>query len=99
MATFTVPFDKKIMLTWYKDPRATKQIEPYEFSATLRYKGFERGRSSLNIEWEDLKSGITYYSAMSMLNDALRGSLIQGDCLVGTFGFYKQGTAILLKRL
>jgi len=92
----------KVMETWsgdgiYSDPK--NLIENKEFQAELRYSGFSRGRSSLNIQWTDDKNKQIYYSGMSLLDKALKDGRINGDKLKSDFCFKKQGTAILLEEV
>jgi len=92
----------KVMETWsgdiaYSDPK--NLIENKQFQAELRYSGFSRGRSSLNIEWTDDRNKIIYYSGMSLLDKALKDGRINGDKLKSDFCFKKQGTAILLEEV
>ena len=97
MVKFTVPHDKNgNQLTWHGDITWKKgyETDPYEFKATLKYNGFSRGRSALNIEWKDTKTGQTYQSGMKMLDDHLMNG--GGNTIKGTFGFKKQGTSVLL---
>lgn len=77
----------------------SKLISNKEFEATLIYKGFTRGRSSLNIRWVDEERKLIYYSGMHLLDEALKNGIIEGSTLKGTFCFKKQGTSILLERL
>jgi hypothetical protein len=94
MAKFKVPFDKDGNQMSWDGFSASYREEPFEFSTTLKYNGFSRGRSSLNIEWLDIESGKTYQSGMYLLDEHLmRGG---GNTITGKFGFKKQGTAILL---
>jgi len=95
-----VGFDYNDNQIYVSDPRVTLK-ENYEFEALLQYKGFERGRSSLNIVWTD-ENGKEYRSGMSMLDDILSGRypFLKIDNRVsvqGKFTFKKQGTSILLK--
>lgn len=78
----------------------------------LTYIGFERGRSSLNIVWQCVKTKNTYRSGMKLLDDVLKeeiltidpsltfinnkGELDCGFTITGTFKFKKQGTVTLL---
>lgn len=75
------------------------KVDNEEFEATLVYRGFSRGRSSLNIEWIDHERKRVYYSGMSLLDEALKGGIVQGDKITGTFCFKKQGTSILLQQV
>lgn len=110
MKKLQIPFIGSKQQTWVypcdiKSGRVTL-VDNYEFETTLRYMGFSRGRSSLNIEWLDLKTNQTYQSGMYMLDDFLKGSLSH-ECVInptslifqvtGKFTFKKQGTSILLK--
>lgn len=90
----------KVMETWsgsglYSD--LSSLIDNKEFQATLRYTGFSRGRSSLNIQWTDDRNKMIYYSGMSLLDSVLKDGGINGNKLNSTFCFKKQGTAILLE--
>jgi len=92
----------KVMETWsgsgeYKDEN--NLIDNVEFEAELHYCGFSRGRSSLNIALADHRKRIIYYSGMSLLDEALKGGIVQGDKITGTFCFKKQGTSILLQQI
>lgn len=78
--------------TWTYDDK--NDTEAYEFKATLKYVDFERGRSALNIVWED-KKGKKYRSGMKMLDEHLKSG--GGNTITGKFGFKKQGTSVLLK--
>jgi hypothetical protein len=91
---FKVPFDKNgNQMTWEGWSMASQE-EPFEFGAELKYVGFSRGRSALNIKWLDLATNKIYQSGMSLLDDHLKRG---GGCTItGKFGFKKQGTAILL---
>jgi hypothetical protein len=66
------------------------------FVASLKYIGYNRGQSRLNIKWLDEESGRIYYSGMSFLDEKLIEGKIHGGVLVGSFCFRKQGTSILL---
>lgn len=76
-----------------------KLIENKEFKAELIYNGFSRGRSSLNIQWLDHKRKLIYHSGMSLLDEALKQGIVEGNKILGTFCFKKQGTSILLQQL
>lgn len=96
MAIFQIPHDRHgNHQTWtYSDEFST---DDYEFEATLKYTGFERGRSALNIVWEDVKTGTQYRSGMKLLDEHLKDG---GTCRIkGTFGFKKQGTSVLLTQI
>lgn len=90
-----VPFDEKgNHQTWvYGRLMESHARDNFEFEATLTYKGFERGRSALNIVWVS-DEGIEYRSGMYLLDHHLKcgGSSI----IKGTFTFKKQGTSVLL---
>lgn len=91
-----------IMETWSGDSvysDTTKLKENKEFQAELRYTGFTRGRSSLNIQWTDDRNKMIYYSGMSLLDKALKDGRVDGDKLKSDFCFKKQGTAILLEEV
>lgn len=63
----------------------------------LKYYGYTRGRSSLNIQWIDHLSKTIYYSSMGLLDTLLKKeSVIKGE-IEGEFIFKKQGTSILLE--
>ena len=81
----------------YKEDKNLKSNE--QFKATLYYKGFTRGRSSLNIRWVDQKRSSVYYSGMKLLDEALMNGAISGNKITGTFCFKKQGTSILLEQI
>ena len=81
---------------WYR-PCLTLDNIPFE--TTLQYKGYVKGRSSLNIMWYDEYNNRYYYSAMSLLHDCLQKGEIDGNKLVGTFYFEKKGTSILITKI
>lgn len=93
-AKFRIPHDKEgNQLSWWWSGNQY-DTDPYEFEGTLEYNGFSRGRSALNIEWRDVKTGKTYQSGMALLDEHLK---FDGtNRISGTFGFKKQGTAVLL---
>jgi hypothetical protein len=97
-----VPHDEKGNHLSYASPYNKYQTDPYEFEATLRYAGYERGRSAFNINWVDIDTGKTYVSGMPLLDDLLRGKediLTKGDfayMVKARFCFKKQGSAVLL---
>lgn len=80
---------------WEHDHNIYKTIPPYEFNETLVFKGYSRGRSSFNIEWQS-STGKTYVSGMPMLEQALKESRVRGNKVQGTFYFKKQGQSVLL---
>lgn len=93
--------------TWvYNNNRPEYELQDnFEFSGELYYKGFSRGRSALNIIWEDAR-GIKYYSGMSMLDEILTEpqrpvyfgrTEFKGLIITGKYTFKKQGTSTLLK--
>lgn len=102
---FQISFDSKgNQLSWEGYSHEVKnKKDNYMFSATLFYNGFTRGRSALNIQWKD-ENGKTYQSGMSLLDEALSGTLkvksivsFDGQLSISSnFTFKKQGTAILL---
>ena len=79
---------------YHKDKCIFKGNTP--FQATLKYAGFERGRSALNILWVDEKNEVLYRSGMHLLDASLKGNTIVGSCIEGVFCFKRQGTSILL---
>ena len=94
--SWKVPFDEDgNQMTYAASWQKCTEVDNYEFSATLRYAGFSRGRSALNITWEDTKTGKLYESGMAMLDEVLFHN--QSSMVSGVFTFKKQGTSILLK--
>ena len=109
-----VPFDKEGNQITYarKDSWQVRDglvtFKPnFIFKADLRYEGFSRGRSALNIIWRDQTTGKTYMSGMSLLDSVLSGksNIARGFeedddpselYLFGDFTFKKQGTSVLL---
>jgi len=99
-----VPFIGDKQVTWfYEHNKSVKLVDNYTFKSTLRYVGFSRGRSALNIEWLDLSNNKTYHSGMSLLDESLKGNnnpsvseIAQIFQIEGEFTFKKQGTSILL---
>lgn len=92
----------KVMETWSGDGvylDSNSLIDNKESQAELRYTGFSRGRSSLNIQWTDDKNKMIYYSGMSLLDNVLKDGGMNGNKLNSTFCFKKQGTAILLEEV
>lgn len=76
-------------------------VDNYEFETILKYSGYERGRSALNIVWVD-ENGIEYRSSMKLLDDVMNGNypFLKVDnrlAIQGKFTFKKQGSSILLK--
>lgn len=96
---FKVPFDKKGNQQTFHQSWNTEEQEPYEFEAELTYVGFERGRSALNIVWQDTCTGIQYRSGMALLDDKLGNCSVEGNTIHGKFGFKKAGTSVLLKEI
>jgi hypothetical protein len=102
---FKVPFDKNgnHMTTTQNYPWIVgKEVDNYEFIATLKYQGWEGSRSGIFVIWSE-ENGKQYRSSMKMLDEILNGSanvtdLSLSDVLTisGTFTFKKQGTAVLL---
>lgn len=94
---FKVPLDEKgnqLVCVMYP---SGSEVDPWEFKANLTYIGYMRGRSALNIKWKDTKTKRTYVSSMNLLDEALLEGHVNFDTIIGTFGFYKQGTSVLLK--
>lgn len=95
MAKFKVPHDKNgNQVTYNYGWGDWTETDPYEFSGTLEYDGFSRGRSALNIIWKDVDTGKTYMSGMALLDAHLMNC--GGHTITGKFGFKKQGTSVLL---
>ncbi len=95
---FLIPFDENgnhHTYMYYRLQEFSKDSS-YEFEDTLTYKGFERGRSSLNIVWVDSK-GKEYRSSMSTLSLHLQQG--GGNQISGRFGFKKRGTSVLLEKI
>lgn len=66
------------------------------FITTLKYLGYTRGRSALNIKWLDKDTNRICYSGMKFLNDKLVEGIVDGSEVTGQFIFHKKGTSILL---
>jgi len=90
---FLVPIDRNGNHQSWDSRNDTRHVEPFEFTGTLTYKDFERGRSALNIVWED-QMGIQYRSGMYLLDSHLKKG--GNHQITGTFTFKKQGTSVLL---
>lgn len=105
-----IPYNKKTKTyETYYTPRHDSHEDytikdNFEFSDKLVYIGFSRGRSALNIIWEDTK-GRKYHSGMKLLDDTLQKPsendklTFVGLIIEGTFTFKKQGTSVLLLRI
>lgn len=89
--------------TWIGDAPNLSQgdfeLDNHVFTTTLKYIGWVKNRSSLNIEWLDTNTDYVYYSTMKVLDDALLKGDIKGNLLTGTFSFYQKGQTILLKQI
>jgi hypothetical protein len=98
MTPFKVPHDRNgNQITYCSNWQGQYETDPYELEATLKYVDYERGRSALNVVWEDVRTGLRYRSGMPLLHKHL---LSGGTHLItGRFGFKKQGTSILLTKL
>lgn len=93
---FRVPLDKHGNQLSYSE-YDSKLVDPWEFKSHLKYIGYERGQSRLNIKWMDTKTTKIYRSSMDLLDVALIGERMTLSIISGTFGFKKQGTSVLLK--
>lgn len=97
-------FDNKYeQSTWIETaPNLSKgdfELDNHVFTTTLKYIGWIKNRSSINIEWLDTNTDYVYYSMMPLLDNALLRGDIKGNLLTGTFTFYQAGSTILLKQI
>ena len=100
MIKWQVPFDEKgEMVVWSGDPKIKSWKDPYEFTATLKYCGHTRGRSSLQLKWQDTKTKKYYWSSMDMLDRAMEEEGFIGNLCSFNFGFYKAGSSVFIKIL
>ena len=74
-------------------------IDNEEYQFKLKYNGYERGRSSLNISWQDTENDKIYYSSMNLLDKVLKDDKLVDGILSGRFCWKKKGTAVLLNLL
>lgn len=84
--------------TYNKAYRIDEFRDNIPFKAKLKYYGYTRGRSALNIQWIDQKTNTIYHSSMTLLDIEMKNNTIKDSCIEGIFYFRKQGTSILLEK-
>ena len=83
--------EKNGLVVWRDYPhiiRGAKYIDNFSFVATLKYKGYRRGRSSFL--WE-LTDGVNVFPCSSSKIDELMKMCLAGEVFKGRFTFFKQG--------
>ena len=71
-------------------------MEPFE--ATLKYKEYSKGRSSVTFYWEDIKTGLTYPMFISSLGEILeKGKVFSGEQISGRWKVIKKGSNFGIK--
>lgn len=92
-----VPIDEEGNQVSWAARTNVKMVEPWEFKDTLRYLGFSRGRSALNVHWQSESTGKKFVSGMPMLDEAVKKRQVCNGCVTGSFYFKKQGSSVLLQ--
>ena len=83
-------------ILWYDGYYFDKEVEPYEFEASMTLVGWSRGCSSVKFEFEDM-DGTKYEMFVSDMVEACK-EMVHG-VISGTFGFVKKGSNYGIKLL
>jgi hypothetical protein len=98
-----VPFYNGNHVAWYSsDDKSVELRQPFEFEDTLIYLDWDIHHATAHYYWESNTTRTTYVSGATMLGNALRKGVINGDgrspCTVtGTFFFKKCCHSVLLQ--
>jgi hypothetical protein len=94
---YQIPFNVKGDLMSYEYHGAIMK-DNFEFSDTLTYNGYGRGRSAASLYFTDAK-GITYSMFLSDFDDLMKTKKLIGDQVSGKWTFVKKGSNYGIKFL
>lgn len=86
---YQIPFDEKGNMLSY-DYGAHDYKDPYEFTDTLTYVGYGRGRSAAHFYFKDSKNK-TYNMFISDFDDLIKTGKFSSGTITATFTFVKKG--------
>lgn len=93
---YPIPFDKQTgeMLhyawAWHNGVDTLEWRDNYEFTATLKWDGFQRGRSAAYLQWVDAE-GTHYSMFLQQFDEVMRAACLHDDRARGVWTFCKRG--------
>lgn len=93
---YQIPFDENGNQIDWEGWSSTEWRDNYQFEATLTYRSYGRGRSSVTFYWNDA-DGHSYTMFLSDLDDILSKGKLDGNCVTGRWTFVKKGSSYGVK--